>query len=44
MIFWLIVGVAVGYFFKPQLDVLVGRVIRAIRDNRNKYPDRDNRF
>lgn len=44
MIFWLIVGVAVGYFFKPQLDVLVGRVIRAIRDNRKNYPDRDNRF
>ncbi|MFW5714809.1 MAG: hypothetical protein ACOCXF_00365 [bacterium] len=44
MIFWLIVGVALGYFFKPQLDVLVGRVIRMIRDNRSNYPDRDDRF
>ena len=44
MIFWLIVGVALGYFFKPQMDVLVGRVIRTIRDNRKNYPDRDDRF
>lgn len=35
MIFGVIVGVAIGYFFKPQLDRLVGRVIRAIRDNRS---------
>ena len=40
MIFWLIVGIALGYFFKPQLDRLVGRVIRAIRDNRRDYHDR----
>jgi hypothetical protein len=38
MIFWIIVGIAIGYFFKPQLDQLVGKVIRAIRDNRQ---DRD---
>ena len=44
MIFWLIVGVALGYFFKPQLDVLVGKVIRMIRDNRSNYSDRDDRF
>lgn len=37
MLFYLIVGVALGYFFKPQLDRLVYRVIRAIRDNRNDY-------
>jgi EamA domain-containing membrane protein RarD len=34
MIFWLIVGAALGYFFKPQLDVLVGKLIRAIQDER----------
>lgn len=34
MIFWLIVGIALGYFFKPQLDRVVGRVIKSIRDNR----------
>jgi len=44
MIFWIIVGMAIGYFFKPQLDVLVGKVIRMIRDNNKNYPDRDNRF
>lgn len=37
MIFWIIVGIAIGYFFKPQLDRVVYRVIRAIRDNRNDY-------
>ena len=34
MIFWLIVGIAIGYFFKPQIDVLVGKAIRMIKDNR----------
>jgi hypothetical protein len=41
MIFWIIVGVAIGYFFKPQLDQLVGKVVRAIRDNRNRDDYRD---
>jgi hypothetical protein len=40
MIFWIIVGIAIGYFFKPQLDRLVGRAIRAIRDNRDHRDDR----
>jgi hypothetical protein len=44
MIFWLIVGVALGYFFKPQFDQLLGKVIRAIRDNSRNYHDRDDRF
>ena len=34
MLFWIIVGVAIGYFFKPQIDRVVYRVIRAIRDGR----------
>jgi hypothetical protein len=34
MLFWLIVGAALGYFFKPQIDVGVQRVIRMIRDDR----------
>ncbi len=34
MIFWLIVGAALGYFFKPQIDRVVFKVVRAIRDNR----------
>jgi hypothetical protein len=38
MIFWLIVGIGLGYFFKPQIDKGVQKVVRMIRDNRNdKY-------
>ncbi len=37
MLFWLIVGVALGYFFKPQLDQFVGKVLRTIQDNRNRH-------
>jgi hypothetical protein len=37
MIFWLIIGMGIGYFFKPQLDRVVYRVIRMIRDNRRDY-------
>ena len=35
----LIIGVALGYFFKPQIDVLVGKALKAIRDNRDKDKD-----
>ncbi|MFW5743961.1 MAG: hypothetical protein ACOCW3_02845 [Spirochaetota bacterium] len=35
MIFWIVVGVALGYFFKPQIDKGVQRVVRMIRDNRS---------
>ena len=34
MLLWIIVGVAIGYFFKPQIDRVVYRIIRTIRDNR----------
>jgi len=38
MIFWLIVGVALGYFFKPQLDRGVNKAVRFLRDSRrNRY-------
>jgi hypothetical protein len=37
MLFWILIGVALGYFFKPQLDRLVYKVVRAIRDNRRDY-------
>lgn len=33
--FWLIVGVVLGYFFKPQIDVGVRKVRRMIQDNRH---------
>jgi len=42
MFFWIIVGIAIGYFFKPQLDGLVGKALKTIKDNRkNKYDDND---
>lgn len=34
MLFWLIVGVALGYFFKPQIDRVVQKAVKAIRNNR----------
>lgn len=37
-IFWILVGLVVGYFFKPQIDKLLGRAVKSIRDNtRDKY-------
>lgn len=42
MIFWIIVGIAIGYFFKPQLDRLIGKFMKSIRDNRkHKWDDDD---
>ena len=35
MIFWTIVGIAIGYFFKPQLDRGVQKAIRYIKDRQN---------
>ena len=35
MFFWIAVGVALGYFFKPQLDKGVQKVVQMIRDNRS---------
>ncbi len=37
MIFWIIVGIALGYFFKPQIDRGVQKVIRMIRDDREDH-------
>ena len=40
MFFWIIVGIAIGYFFKPQLDGIVGKALKTIKDNRkNKHDD-----
>jgi hypothetical protein len=35
MWFGLILGVVLGYFFKPQIDKGVQKVARMIRDNRS---------
>lgn len=37
ILFWIVIGAGLGYFFKPQLDGIVHRTIRAIRNNRNRY-------
>lgn len=34
MIFWLLVGIAIGYFFRPQINTFVRRIARMIDDNR----------
>ena len=40
MIFWIIIGIAIGYFFKPQLDTIVGKALKTIKDTRkNKHDD-----
>jgi len=39
MIFWIIIGIAIGYFFKPQLDTIVGKALKAIKDNRKNKQD-----
>ena len=35
-IFWILVGIVVGYLFKPQIDKLLGRAVRSIKDNTNR--------
>ena len=44
MIFWIIVGIALGYFFKPQLDSIVGKALKTIKDNRKKKWDDDDEY
>ena len=36
MLFGLIAGVAIGYFFKPQLDKVVVKVIKMVRSAKEK--------
>jgi len=35
----IIIGIALGYFFKPQIDKFVVKVIRQLRDERKKRDD-----
>ncbi len=35
MIFWTLVGVVLGYFFKPQIDRLVFKTVRMIKDKQD---------
>ena len=39
MFFWLIVGVALGYFFKPQIDGIVQKAVKMLKDNRKDKDD-----
>ena len=34
MIFWIILGGALGYFFKPQIDKLINKGLQKLRDKR----------
>jgi hypothetical protein len=36
LILGLIIGIAIGFFFKPQIEGFVVKVIRMIKDNRKK--------
>lgn len=36
MFFWLLAGIAIGYFFKPQIDRLLGKVVQKLRDNQDE--------
>lgn len=38
MFFWLLVGIVLGYLLKPQIDKLLGKVVKSLRDDReNRY-------
>ena len=41
MIFWIIIGIAVGYFFKPQIDVLIGKAIKRLKKKDHDKWDSD---
>ena len=36
MLFWLIIGVALGYIFKPQLEIFIGRLILSLQNKRRE--------
>jgi hypothetical protein len=35
MIFWTLIGIVIGYFFKPQIDRLIFKTVRMIKDKQN---------
>ena len=41
MFFWLLVGVVLGYFFKPQIDGVVHKAVKYLKDNRKDGGDKD---
>ena len=41
MFFWIIAGIAIGYFFKPQLDEVVIKVIKMVKNTREKIKNKD---
>ena len=40
---WLIVGIVLGYIFKPQIDTMLGKLVKKLRQNRDRrnYYDSD---
>jgi hypothetical protein len=41
MIFWTLVGIVIGYFFKPQIDKVVYKTVRLIKDKQHNRRYRD---
>ena len=41
MFFWLIVGVALGYFFRPQINGVVQKAVQFLKDSRKDKDDQD---
>jgi hypothetical protein len=39
VIFWLLLGVVIGYLFKPQIDEALQRVYRMMQEGRKDSPD-----
>jgi len=39
MILWIIIGIAIGYHFKPQIENGIQKLQQFIRDRQNKFDD-----
>jgi len=31
MFFWILIGIVIGYLFKSQIDILVGKIVKKIK-------------
>ena len=36
MLFWIAVGIVIGFIFKPQLEELFVKVVKKIKDHRER--------
>ena len=42
MFFWILLGVAIGYFFKKQIDVGIGKALARLR--KSKFLKNDEKY